>query len=370
MLKNISLLLSTVFITIMLSELFIRLFSPQNLIYYNNDIWRPDSLYGWRHFENADAKINAGGAGVVNFYSDSNGFRISKNINEHSVQYDYKVLALGDSYLEALQVENKNTVTEKIKSKISSRFDIEFYNSGVGGWSPNHYLIQARSFLEKNDVDLGIVFFYIGNDVVKKKVEKFSPKQPHIVRKLKIPEDLTFHSFKYGIFYPINDYLEVRSHLFLFLKNRLSGLLMKLGLTAYYFPWNFFKNEEKSKAWGITVDVCKEIQKEFNKYNIPLFFVFIPVQLQFDEGIFNKYLENFDISEDEVDINQPQKILKELFQKYEIPYYDPYDYMRMKSDRDNMNLYGAVDNHFNINGHEVLSEFLFPIVENALVKKN
>ena len=352
----------------MLSELFLRLFFPQNLIYYNDDIWRPDSLYGWKHFENADTKINAGGAGVVNFYSDTNGFRISKNTNEYIGQYDYKVLALGDSYLEALQVENKNTVTEKIKSKISSNFDVEFYNSGVGGWDPNHYLIQSRNFLEKNNVDLGIVFFYIGNDFVDKRIEKFAPKQPHFVRKFQIPKDWTFDSFKYGIFYPINDYFEVRSHLFLFLKNRFSGLLMKLGLTAYYFPWNFFKSEKKSKRWEITANVCKEIHEEFSKYNIPLFFVLIPVHLQFDEGIFNKYLKNFDISKDEVDINQPQKILTELFQKYDIPYYDPYDYMRMKSDKNNITLYGAVDNHFNVNGHEVLSEFLFPIVKGILVK--
>lgn len=61
----------------------VRISPSQNLIYHNYDIWRLNDLYGWRHYENAKTKINAGKAGIVNFISDENGFRV--NVNQKNI---------------------------------------------------------------------------------------------------------------------------------------------------------------------------------------------------------------------------------------------------------------------------------------------
>ena len=117
-LKNLLLLSSSFLFVIIFLEVVTRLFFPQNLVYYNNDIWRPDDLYGYRHYENAKTKVNTSGAGLVNFVSDENGFRINVDNNLNDENYQYEILALGDSFLEALQVENKNTFIEQVKDKL------------------------------------------------------------------------------------------------------------------------------------------------------------------------------------------------------------------------------------------------------------
>ena len=68
--------------------------------------------------------------------------------------------------------------------------------------------------------------------------------------------------------YPINDYFEVRSHLYLLIKNRSQPLLSKIGLTASRFPKIFLLNEIIVMLENMKTTVKKDIKKE-NKFPDP-----------------------------------------------------------------------------------------------------
>ena len=363
--KNFLLLFISTSLVFILIECTVRIFFPQNLIYYNYDIWRPDDLYGWRHNENAKTKFNGAGAGVVNFVSDENGFRVNVKKDDDAIHYKYEILALGDSFLEALQVENKDTFIELAKKKIQIDGNVNFYNTGVGGWDPNHYLIQTKEFLINNKVDLGIIFFYVGNDVVHYNSDKISPRKMS-ASKFHFPSDFSYRSFIKSILRPLNDRLERKSHFFLFLKDRFSNFLTKLGLSARYFPSIFYINEKNAYKWENTVNICYEIDQQFKKFNIPTMFILLPTPYQYNEDIFKDYISSFSLDVENIDIHQPQKILTNLMIEKNINVLDPLPFMKNKGRQFKSGLYGKIDNHFNKNGHNILSEYLIIEIEEIL----
>lgn len=339
---------------------------PQPLIYYNNDVWRPDSTFGWRHQENANTVLNAGGARLVHFRSDKNGYRINleRHENEKDYEKEFSILFLGDSFIEAMQVENEETIPQLIRTHLSLKYDrnIRVYNSAVGGWDPNHYFLEAKKVLAEKEIDLGIVFLYAGNDIVKSIKTSFSPKaisQPH---NLSMPKKLNWASLKDSLFYPINDFLEVRSHLFILLKSRMQTTLSKIGLTAESFPKIFYLKEKNSGRWETTAEICRNIYDEFAIKDTPVIFILLPAPYQVHEEVFVSHVKGFDIPSDSVDLEQPNKLLSKHLNDQSISLLDPLKFMRERANS-GLELYGKIDNHFNENGHQVVAEFLLPVVD-------
>lgn len=364
---NIFLLSISSLLCLLCAELCIRLFLPQKLITQYSKIWRPDNLYGWRHKENIATIINSG-EGDVHFVTDNDGYRINavnENIENNHIKKEYSILFIGDSFLEAIQVENRFTIPQVTKKTLIQYHDVNISvtNAGVGGWDPNHYYLEAQH-LSHERYDLAIIFLYVANDIICKKVQKFSPKQIYAHR-FKIPKHLTFQEIKYAILYPLNETLECHSHLYVLIKNRTKWLRMKLGLSAYYFPNIFSTKMQSSVCWETTVEVCKSIHDEFSSNGIPCFFVLLPSDYQIDTRIFNSYMKSFKIDATSVDLEQPNKILRRLFESSSLLLVDPLDNMREKA-KTGINMYGYIDSHLNADGHKVVAEYIVPIIRTML----
>ena len=205
-----------------------------------------------------------------------------------------------------------------------------------------------------------------GDVSINKRQYKFEPRKVAQRRKFK----LTFKNIKYNMLAPINDILEVKSHLYILLKNRLSNLRAKLNLTAAYFPSHFFVNQKDSKNWGIITEICKDIKEEFNKHMTPVIFILIPTNYQANENIYNNYVNNFRLNKSNIDLNQPQNILMNLFSKNGLVLHNPLDFMKESFSNDSLPLYGEFDTHLNGQGHKVMSEYLLPIISDNINIKN
>ena len=367
--KNTLLILLSLVVTIFLLEISVKILSPQNLIYMNNDIWRPDSLFGWRHHENAETKVNPAGGGIVNFFTDTDGYRISKNNLTNNLRIDYRVAVFGDSMIEGLQVENKNTVPEVLRSKLKKNNDInvKFYNSAVGGWGPNHYLLEAKKLLKEKKIDLGLIFIYTANDIIKEEVNYFEPVEIGKSAHIRIPKNLSFNELKHSLLRPINDYLKVRSHLYLLLKYRLRVILKRLGLSADYFSDVFLlKNSNSFYGWDKTIKVFSKINNIFKTNEIPCYFILIPAVYQCNEKILNNYIKSFNIDMSQVDLEQPNKIFSEEFEMLGINLLDPLNFMKIQT-KNGKELFGKKDIHLNSYGHKILSDFIYEHVEKELI---
>ncbi len=66
-----------------------------------------------------------------------------------------------------------------------------------------------------------------------------------------MPRRLAWREFIDAVLAPINDGLETRSHLFIFLKDRFQGLLIKrFGLTALEIPTELRRDQAASPRWA------------------------------------------------------------------------------------------------------------------------
>ena len=245
-------------VSLVLAEMCIRLFLPEQLITRYSKIWRPDETFGWRHQENITTLINSG-EGVVHYVTDKHGYRVNW-MDEKTENPRFKegksILFLGDSFIEAIQVENRFTIPQVIKRRLTThqKMNILVTNAGVGGWNPNHYFLEAQR-LGHQTYDLAIIFLWVANDIICERVLQYAPQQIAQPHRFRVPQHLAYQEIIDAILYPINDSFEVSSHLYVFLKNRTKWLRMKLGLSAYYLPRIFTTGMRQSPCWETTASV-------------------------------------------------------------------------------------------------------------------
>ena len=362
-LVNLTLLSASFLLAALVAELAVRVLVPQQLILKRPDIWRPDTLLGFDHQPAVRTTINTGER-TVTFVTDDEGFRIAASGRRDG---ERTVLLLGDSYSEALQVEYEQSFAGLLETNVSRRLGatVGVRNSGVGGWDPDQYLIRARAVLATSPFDLVVVALYVENDAIDYWRKRVPARVPVEVHPFRIPRRLSMAEFKDALFYPINDLLEVRSHLFIFLKNRLQTLRMRWGLTAAYFPRVYRRSEADSPRWDNTAAICAEIAALARQRKVPVLFVLIPAPHQVDSRVFLDYVRGFDIDTTQVDLSQPTRRLEQSLKAKGLVVVDALPTFLEAHGR-GLVLYGKVDNHLSPAGHETLAALLEPRVFQAL----
>lgn len=367
-LTNLLLIFISTGLTLLLAEGVVRVFWPQNLIYHNDAVWRPDAKFGWRHHENANTKINFGQAEVT-FRTNEEGFRINARKDENQRASKQSILVLGDSFLEAVQMESRNTVPQVLQTELNkqSKIDSHFYNAGVSGWDPNHYFLETQRVLAKGEpeIDRVLVFLYLANDIVREEVAFFQKKDKHNTRSFRMPRSFSKREFARGVLYPMNDFLDKKSHLYALIKTKNNKLLTKIGLSSNYFPVVFRKRFQDHSSWATTIQICKKIEQAFAKNDVPVSFVLIPTTYQVNPEVQLDYLNAFDVNADSVDMEQPNRILAQLFAKDSLTLFDPLSFFKEKTSN-GIALYGSIDAHFNEEGHNAMAEYLMPMLSQAL----
>lgn len=365
--KNIGLLFFSVGFALFMGEILIRFIMPQQLIVSNPEIWTAADAIGWRHKKNAATVINTG-EGLVHFVSDSNGYRINYLDSAFAVSNpDFSILFLGDSFIEAVQVENRQTMPQVIKRLLEQACScvVHVDNAAVGGWDPNQYLLECRQIINSKNYDLVVVCLYTANDIVNRRIDNFTPQSISISHDFRFPRNLKWNEIVDAMLYPVNDALETTSHLFLLFKSSMSTILAKAGLTAKYFPEVFLKSEKKSSRWLTTAEICKDIQLECSKSETPVLFALISTYYQVYEEIFYEYVEGFDLNVDSVDLNQPNHLLKQTFSTKGIDLVDLLENFRRLA-VNGSELYGTIDNHFSADGHQLMADSMLPVIMKML----
>jgi hypothetical protein len=103
---EVALVLVSLVLACLAAEVLVRIVEPQQLIVDRPDIWQPRDTVGWEHRPNVQTTVNTG-EGFVHFRTDAEGFRIGR---AGRVEGDRQVLLIGDSFMEALQVEYEQSL--------------------------------------------------------------------------------------------------------------------------------------------------------------------------------------------------------------------------------------------------------------------
>ncbi len=295
------------------------------------------------------------------------GFRVGAGGRIYAAR---RILLLGDSFMEAFQVEYEQSVAGLLERRLPDLVggSVSVRNTAVGGWDPNQYLLQARRSLARESYDLVVVGLYLGNDIVRRRIDRYPPRVPAEVHPFAIPRSLRYRELKGAFFYPINDFLEVRSQLFILFKKQARTLLMRLGLTAAYFPRHFRRDEAASDRWMLTAQVCRDIVDLAQQHGVQTVVVLLPTAYQIDTAVFHRYMRGFGIDTAAVDIKQPNRLLTAALKVYASPFIDVSSALA-SAHASGLKLYGAIDNHLAPAGHEVVARAIAPMLV-AMIGEN
>jgi hypothetical protein len=126
-----------------LAEIAIRMVAPQQLPNVRPDIWQPDDSVGWISRPDVNTTINTGER-TVHVLTDSLGFRVGAGARPSG---DSRILLLGDSFMQALQVEYEQSLAGLLERRLPARLGhpVVVEDAGVDGWDAPQYFIRAHS---------------------------------------------------------------------------------------------------------------------------------------------------------------------------------------------------------------------------------
>lgn len=356
---GLALLSVAVIVSGVFAEVAVRLVAPQQLVLVRPDVWMPVDTLGWMKRPNLATEINTGEK-TTSVFTDSLGLRVGAGGPTQSAK---RVLLLGDSFMEALALEYEESLAGQLESALPAIVGeaVRVHNTGVGGWEPSQYLLQASRSLARERYELVLVSVYVGNDAVSARVENFAPRPLIGDNSFRLPQRATWSEFVEAIAYPLNQYLEERSHLFVFLKTKASTLRMRLGLSRLYFPTEHLRSERTSVRWDTTSAILADIAALAATKGIPTAFVLIPSNFQVHREILDSYVTGFKLDTTLIDLKQPNELLTDRMRARGLLVLDPLSHLQALS-QERGRLFGAVDTHMNSAGSRALAEWLAPIV--------
>lgn len=371
LLVNLAVFSAAMLFALFLGEGLVRVFVPQQLAHLQEGLWRPDSSLGWIHQENVDVIVNTGDR-PARFVTDGRGYRINApGEYESPSRPQFRVLVIGDSFVEGLMVNGEETFSKLLERDLNEKgVSVEVINGGVSAWTPRQYLLKAQEVWEVEHFDLGIVFLYVGNDLIKESEGALIVKSIGTRPRFRWPRSLRYGELKVSFGYPLNYWLESRSHLYVLLKERGRVIAARIGLTAYDVAEVFFVTEKNDGRWEGTADICVEIERIFRRHDASVVFVLLPAFYQVHEEIFQEYQRIVSIPDGELDLEQPTREFgKRMQERISSPYIDMSAPLRSEA-ASGKRLFGHVDRHFNEEGHRVVAERLLPVVLDMLSASN
>lgn len=352
---NGTLLLVSVLVAVAIAEMGVRLIMPQQLVQMRPDLWKPADSLGWLHQSNVRTTINTGER-TVSIFTDADGFRVGR---DGRTQDGTPVLILGDSFMEALQVEYEQSFAGLLEERLGTATGqpVAVRNAGIDGWAPHQYLIRARQILPRETFALAIVAIYVGNDVLPRRVEHEPPRVPVELATFRFPRSVSLSEFVEAVLMPLNDALEPRSHAYTLVKNRLGTLRMRMGVSPLYVPQEFLVSEADAERWDIIGEISYEIAATAAEHGTSTLFVLIPANFQVDASVFDQYVRGFGIDPASVDLDQPSRLVRQQLTDRGLNVLDVLEEFRTEASR-GARLYGVVDPHLTPQGHDVLADIV------------
>lgn len=351
--------------TLIALEVGVRLLAPQQLIDLRPDIWQAADGFGWRHRPQVDTVINTGER-PARIITDARGHRIGPE--PPPTDPALRVLALGDSFLEALQVDHTDTITARLERGLAGARGetVRVVNTGVGSWGPEHYRLEAKEELARAVYDAVLVFTYLPNDLVVHRVDHFPARPATEPRRLRWPRSAAKDELVDAMAYPYNDFWERRSHLYMLIRNRAKFLLMRAGLSAHYFPAILSTTGAYAtvEAWQTTAEIFREIHDLAAAQQVPILTILLPGVYQVDAEAGRRYAHAIGLAATDYDLDQPQRLLARALEDAGVPYLDTLPALRAAlpsgHGAGHGPLYGHVDTHLAPVGHHVVAEAVLP----------
>lgn len=159
---NVAMVAASLLATAVALEIGLRLAGFSYVAFY-----RPDDRLGLRLRPNAEGRFDSEGGADVRI--NSAGFRDRERIEAKPSDL-YRIAVLGDSYIEALQVDSEQGFTAQLERRLNEcgAFGgqrVEVLNFGVSSYGTAQQLLTFREHASRYAPDLVIAAVFTGNDI-------------------------------------------------------------------------------------------------------------------------------------------------------------------------------------------------------------
>ncbi len=162
LLTNYLLIVASLLVALLLAEIALRVIGFSYMSFH-----RPDAQLGLRLRSNMVGRFNTEGGATV--HTNSAGFRdLERSVAKPPGTV--RIAVLGDSYIEALQVDQEAMFTAQLERKLNDCHafgdkHVEVLNFGVSGYGTAQQLLTFRLFASRYAPDLVLAAVFTGNDV-------------------------------------------------------------------------------------------------------------------------------------------------------------------------------------------------------------
>lgn len=396
---NLSLILVGITIFFIILEIGLALNVPFLGYETTNIIKQGEYLYypeiGTHLFSNRVAEHTSPEYSVV-YSTNSIGFRdrehtIDKNSNV------FRIVVLGDSYAQALQVPFEQSfpylLEQKLNSNANIQKEIEIINLGWSGFGTDQeYLTLKYIGLEYNP-DLVILAFLTGNDL-RSNYAEFENKYKHVYQNGNISsnlkpffvinetgelEELPFQperiagigkdNFIYKIVLKFRSPVYFYSKIKNFQRQKVSTEYKVNGVPIELYVYAHDYSADWQEAWNITKALIVKIDEESEENGAHLLLVSLTNRNQVHNEYWQETLETYPKMKNmEWDLEKPEKILTNFSAENNITYLQLLPPFREHVNRTNEKVHGHYDGHWNANGHKLAAELIHDkLIEEQLI---
>ena len=361
-LKNVVLLSITIIAPLIILEILLRIFFPQNL-----NITRVDTEKIFELKPNI-ASVLRRQEFITHVKINSQGLR-DKEYGLKKPDNTVRIAAVGDSFVFGFGVNLNETMVKILESKLNSGLskksgiNYEVMNFGVSAYGTEQEYILIKNKVINYSPDI-IILAFVSNDFKENvKFNLFDVKNDALIRNppqkitslLKLRNYISWHSHLYSlVYFSIIDNQKLRDF---FIKAKLLNPPYKNPDTDFdSLIYLNSKNQDFDYAVNQTLFLLNTINNITKKNNVELAIFLVPTREQVDNNKMKDYINNNNLPFEKLNTTKVQEIIRAL-QKENVIIIDPLDIF--KKYNTNNTFYYNIDGHWNTKGHQFAADVLY-----------
>lgn len=334
---------------VLLAEAGLRLFYPQQL-----GVWYQDREGLGLHWP-----------GLVTYLPQS-GFKVSFNSDgmrdrEHTAtkaEGVFRVLVLGDSFMEALQVPFEASFPSLLERELDlgAGGRVEVVNASVSGWGTDDELQYLTRYGMRWKPDLILVAMTLHNDISDNLREQF-----HAIRDGALvdqpPPAETF--LRYEVL-QLKAYLSTKSHAYrLLLRARRATQVREAASQLRSHVVELFRStadDQIARGLELTALLLERMVKLASSERSGVVVVLLPLAMQLSDERFAEFARSASVSPGELEIEKPQRVVTRIGDRLGVAVIDLLPGFRAWTAGGGGSLYLERDGHWNERGHRLAAD--------------
>lgn len=281
---------------------------------------------------------------------------------EHPVEKPagvYRILLLGDSFMEALQVPFDSSMPARLARILEVRtgHPVEVINAGVSGWGTDDELRYLTEYGIAYHPDLVLVAMTLHNDISDNLREQWHRLDGDSGLVDQHPQPIPY--FRYQTL-QLKAWLSTRFQIYqLWRRVRHGGAITQVGQQLNSHVVQLFRDPESPaiiRGVQLTEQMLRRIQAISAAQGGRTAIVLLPLRFQLADSLFAGLVQSSEVPPAEMHIERPQQLIRPIADSLGLPVIDLLPAFRQWSDSGRAPLYLEWEGHWNESGHGLAAE--------------